>query len=224
MMELSPRLSMIEALIDGTARCFGDVGTDHAHLPISCIQHGRCQTAIASDINPGPLARAEQNIRAYGLSKQIELRLCPGLSGYKAGECDWTAICGMGGYLICDILSAALKNHGIAEGQSFVISPHTNEKQVRAFLYASGFRILQENACEDANHVYLGIACVYDGVTREISNVDAMVGCSNILPVCYYDNLLRKVRKRLSGLATGSKANCEEVAFLQDVIRKVESL
>ena len=105
-MELSPRLSMIEALIDGTARCFGDVGTDHAHLPISCIQHGRCQTAIASDINPGPLARAEQNIRVHGLSKQIELRLCPGLSGYKAGECDWIAICGMGGHLICDILGA----------------------------------------------------------------------------------------------------------------------
>ena len=96
-MELSPRLSMIEALIDGTARCFGDVGTDHAHLPISCIQHGRCQTAIASDINPGPLARAEQNIRGYGLTDRIELRLCSGLSGYKAGECDWISICGMGG-------------------------------------------------------------------------------------------------------------------------------
>ena len=220
MMELSPRLSMIEALIDGTARCFGDVGTDHAHLPISCIQHGRCQTAIASDINPGPLARAEQNIRAYGLSKQIELRLCPGLSGYKAGECDWIAICGMGGHLICDILGAALQAGTVAIGQSFVISPHTNEEQVRRFLYENGFRVLRENACEDAGHVYLGIACVYDGVAREISNVDAMVGCSNILPACYYDNLLRKVRKRLSGLATGSKANCEEVAFLQDVIRK----
>lgn len=224
MMELSPRLSMIEALIDGTARRFGDVGTDHAHLPISCIQHGRCQTAIASDINPGPLSRAEQNIRAYGLSKQIELRLCPGLSGYKAGECDWIAICGMGGHLICDILGAALQAGTVAIGQSFVISPHTNEEQVRRFLYENGFRVLRENACEDANHVYLGIACVYDGVAREISNVDAMVGCSNILPACYYDNLLRKVRKRLSGLATGSKENCEEVAFLQDVIRKVESL
>ncbi len=224
MMELSPRLSMIEALIDGTARCFGDVGTDHAHLPISCIQHGRCQTAIASDINPGPLARAEQNIRVHGLSKQIELRLCPGLSGYKAGECDWIAICGMGGHLICDILGAALQAGTVAIGQSFVISPHTNEEQVRRFLYENGFRVLRENACEDAGHIYLGIACVYDGVVREITDVDAMVGRSNILPACYYENLLRKARKRLSGLASGSKPDCGEAAFLHDVIRKVESL
>lgn len=224
MMELSPRLSMIANLIEGPVRCFGDVGTDHGLLPIACIQRGLCQTAIASDINPGPLARAQQNIGAYGLLNRISLRLCPGLSGYKAGECDWTAICGMGGHLICDILGAALQDKGIAEGQFFVISPHTNEEQVRAFLYANGFRVLRENACEDADHIYLGIACVYDGVPREISNVDAMVGCSNILPACYYDNLLRKARKRLSGLASGRRANCGEVAFLQDVIRKVESL
>ncbi len=224
MMELSPRLSMIEALMDGAVRCLGDVGTDHGHLPISCIQHGRCQTAIASDINPGPLARAEGNIRAHGLEEAITLRLCPGLAGYKAGECDWISICGMGGHLICDILQAALEAQGIAEGQSFVISPHTNEEQVRRFLYENGFRILRENACEDAGHIYLGIVCVYDGVSREISPMDAVVGCSNILPPYYYENIVRKARKRLSGLAAGNKTDSGEVAFLQDVIRKVESL
>lgn len=224
MMELSSRLSMIEALIDGTARCFGDVGTDHAHLPISCIQHGRCQTAIASDINPGPLARAEQNIRGYGLTDRIELRLCSGLSGYKAGECDWISICGMGGHLICDILQAALAAKGVAVGQSFVISPHTNEEQVRRFLFENGFQILREDACQDAGHIYLGIVCVYDGISREISDVDTVVGCSNILPACYYENIIRKARKRLSGLSAGSKTDGQEVAFLQDVIRKVESL
>ena len=224
MIELSPRLSMIENLLDASVRCLGDVGTDHGHLPISCIEHGRCETAIASDINAGPLARAERNIRMHGLADRIELRLCPGLADYQAGECDWISICGMGGHLICEILRAALTVRRIAVGQSFVISPHTNEEQVRQFLYEYGFRILKENACEDAGHIYLGIVCVYDGISREISEVDAVVGCSNILPDCYYENLVRKARKRLSGLAAGSKTDCREVAFLQDVIRKVESL
>jgi hypothetical protein len=70
----------------------------------------------------------------------------------------------------------------------------------------------------------LGIVCVYDGISREISDVDTVVGCSNILPACYYENIIRKARKRLSGLAAGSKTDGQEVAFLQDVIRKVESL
>ncbi len=224
MIEISPRLSMIASLVEGTVRCLGDVGTDHGYLPIFCIQQGKCQSAIASDINPGPLARAEQNIRAHRLADRIVLRLCPGLSGYKAGECDWISICGMGGHLICDILRAALASEGIAEGQSFVISPHTNEEQVRRFLYENGFRILRENACEDAGHIYLGIVCVYDGVLREISSADAVVGNCGILPQCYYENIVRKARKRLSGLAAGSKTDSAEVAFLQGVIRKVESL
>ena len=224
MVEISPRLSMIASLVEGPARCFGDVGTDHGYLPIFCIQNQICHTAIASDINPGPLARAEENIRAHGLSNRIALRLCPGLSSYKAGECDWISICGMGGHLICDILGAALAAGGILVGQSFVISPHTNEEKVRRFLYENGFRILRENACQDAGHIYLGIACVYDGVVREISDVDAVVGCCGILPESYYENILRKARKRLTGLAAGSKSDSGEVALLQAVVRKVESL
>lgn len=224
MIEISPRLSMMASLVEGTARCLGDVGTDHGYLPIFCIQQGKCQSAIASDINPGPLDRAEKHIRTHGLTDRIALRLCSGLSGYKAGECDWIAICGMGGHLICDILGAALEAGGILVGQSFVISPHTNEEQVRRFLYENGFRVLRENACQDAGHIYLGIACVYDGVPREITDVEAVVGCCGILPDCYYGNIVRKARKRLSGLAAGSKTDNGEVAFLQDVIRKVESL
>ncbi|MBR5279555.1 MAG: SAM-dependent methyltransferase [Clostridia bacterium] len=224
MVEISPRLSMMASLVDGPARCLGDVGTDHGYLPVFCVQQGVCNRAIASDINEGPLTRAEKNIRAYGLLDRIELRLCSGLSGYQPGECDWTSICGMGGHLICDILQAALDAKGIAVGQSFVISPHTNEEQVRRFLCENGFRVLREAACEDAGHIYLGIVCVYDGVSREISKVDAVVGCSTILPPYYYDNLVRKARKRLAGLAAGSRSDDLEVALLQDVIRKVESL
>ncbi len=224
MIELSPRLSMIVSLMEGTARCLGDVGTDHAHLPIACVQQGKCVSAIATDINPGPLARAKKNVQAHGLSDRIELRLCSGLSGYQPEECDWISICGMGGHLICHILEAALGAKGIAIGQHFIVSPHTNEEQVRRFLYERGFHVLRENACEDGDHIYLGIVCVYDGISREISDVDAVVGCCGILPACYYENLVRKARKRLSGLTAGGKIDDGEVTFLQGVIRKVESL
>ena len=54
--------------------------------------------------------------------------------------------------------------------------------------------------------------------------MDAVVGCCGILPDCYYEHILRKAGKRLTGLAAGSKSDCGEAALLQDVVRKVESL
>ena len=41
-----------------------DVGTDHAFLPILLLLRGLCPRAVASDVNAGPLARAEQMVLA----------------------------------------------------------------------------------------------------------------------------------------------------------------
>lgn len=225
-MELSPRLSMIENLIEGPVTCLGDVGTDHGWLPVWAILQGKAHKAIASDIKKGPLERASRNVTEHDLSHKIELRLCAGLSGYAPGECDWTVIAGMGGHLICEILEEALSRGGVKEGQSFVISPHTHEPKVRKFLYTQGFRVLGENACADAGHIYLAICCVYDGVSRQISEVDAVLGCKNILPPLYYKNIIQKARKRIAGLEAGSETEVglTEIRFLQEVVRKAEGL
>ncbi len=223
-MELSPRLFMLVNMIEAPAACLGDVGTDHGFLPVWAVSQGIARKAIASDINQGPLNRAADTVAAHGLQDKITLRLCSGLSGYTQGECDWTVIAGMGGHLICTILEAALENGGIQVGQQFVISPHTHESVVRDFLYRRGFRIDAEQACRDAGHVYLGIRCCYDGILRTLTPVDAAVGCQDILPKIYYDNLVRKARKRIGGLQAGTatKASLAEIDFLQAVIRKAE--
>ena len=77
--------------------CFGDVGTDHAHLPIYLLQQGVCRTAIASDVNVLPLTRAEKNVRKAGYADKITLLLCDGLAKYNVA-CD----------VVCTVNVAAL--------------------------------------------------------------------------------------------------------------------
>lgn len=83
-----------------------DVGTDHGYVPIALVQGNIIPKAIAVDINKGPLERANEHIRANGLTEQITTRLSNGLEAIHDGEVDSIVIAGMGGELVIHILTA----------------------------------------------------------------------------------------------------------------------
>lgn len=60
-------------------RRLADVGTDHGYVPIWLLTQGRISSAIAMDVNKGPLLRARENRDKYGLQEVMELRLSDGL-------------------------------------------------------------------------------------------------------------------------------------------------
>ena len=68
------------------------------------MQNGVIPQAVAMDINQGPLLRATENIRRYGLTGRIETRLSDGLEKLQTGEADTILIAGMGGLLMVRIL------------------------------------------------------------------------------------------------------------------------
>ena len=70
-MELSKRLRAVADLVS-PGLIIADVGTDHAYVPIQLVEEGRIPSAIAMDINEGPLLRAEKHIREHGLEHKIE--------------------------------------------------------------------------------------------------------------------------------------------------------
>ena len=78
MLQLSKRLLAVADLA-GTAKILADVGTDHGYIPVYLVACGKIEKAIAMDINQGPLMRAQEHIRFYGLNDQIETRLSDGL-------------------------------------------------------------------------------------------------------------------------------------------------
>ena len=84
MVKISERLTMAASLVsDGGV--LADVGTDHGYVPIYLLQQKRIPRAIAMDINRGPLERAKEHSRLYGLEEYIDLRLSDGVKALKTG-------------------------------------------------------------------------------------------------------------------------------------------
>ena len=105
-MELTPRLQAIAFQVPQGAR-LADIGTDHGYLPAWLLLNGKIETAIAADLRAGPLERARETSRQYGLEGAISFRLCDGLTGIAEDEVDTVAIAGMGGETISAILGNA---------------------------------------------------------------------------------------------------------------------
>lgn len=142
-----------------------DVGTDHAHLPITLCRRGIARRVIASDVRDGPIASARENIARYGLSDVITVVKTDGLNGIEQYDPDDILISGMGGELIVRILSEAPFTR--AEGKRLVLQPQTHPELVREYLMRSGFRIVHETVAEDdGGRIYQIITADYDGTVR----------------------------------------------------------
>lgn len=146
-MQISRRLQAVSGMVTSGFR-LADVGTDHGYIPIELVRSGRVPHAVAMDINRGPLLRAQENIRRYGLEGQIETRLSDGLHALAPGEADSVVIAGMGGLLVVRILqegSAALE--GVRE---LILQPQSELRSVRLYLEEAGYEIADEDlVCED---------------------------------------------------------------------------
>lgn len=141
-MNLSKRLKAVSDMVPAGV-IPADIGCDHGYVAISLVKNGKCERVIASDINTGPLKRAEENVWEAGLTDRIDIRLSDGTKNIKKGEVDTLIISGMGGLLICDILKEAFT---VLRGdiKNLILSPHRDTERVRSFLREEGFVIEDE--------------------------------------------------------------------------------
>ena len=165
-MSLSKRLKAVVDMVPAGVTP-ADIGCDHGYVAIALIREGKCKRVIASDINKGPLKRAEEHIKEAGLSDVIDLRLSDGVKEIRDGEVDTLIISGMGGLLICDILRTAfekMKDHL----NDLILLPHRDIDIVRVFLRKNGFVIEDEEMVFEDNKYYTVIHAVnndrYGGV------------------------------------------------------------
>ena len=130
-----------------------DVGTDHGYVPIALVQGNIIPKAIAVDINKGPLERANEHIRANGLTEQITTRLSNGLEAIHDGEVDSIVIAGMGGELVIHILTAG--ETVCRSAKELILQPQSEVSKVREYVRNTGYKIVDEDMirCSDVCRV-----------------------------------------------------------------------
>ncbi len=150
-MQLSKRMQRLISLITEGNR-LADVGTDHGYVPIALVRDKKIPSAIAMDVNRGPLARAGEHIRESGLSTYIETRLSDGLEKLCPGEADTVLIAGMGGMLTIRILEGG--GHCLHTVKELVLQPQSDIHRVRKWLCENQYQITVEDIVEEDGKYY----------------------------------------------------------------------
>lgn len=174
--ELTPRLKMIGDMVREGVRV-ADVGTDHAFLPLYLVKSGKIMSAIASDINIGPIKNAERNIAEHHCQDLIKLVHCSGLDGVSGDEVDDVIIAGMGGELISAIIDTAAWLR--SNEKHLVLQPMSRANELRKYLCDSGFEIIEEKIVREGKRLYTIISTKYSGKSTNYDDVFLYVGRIN---------------------------------------------
>lgn len=199
-----------------------DVGTDHAYLPIYLAQKGRIRGGVVSDINKGPIDRAQAHIAEHGLSDILSPKLCDGISSLSSYKPEDVFILGMGGELIARIISDApfLKDARIR----LILQPMTHPELLRRYLAENGFTIKEERLVKEEK-IYQIMLAEYSGAVEEYTELELMFGKQNIaehspLLLELLDHTKRVLSERIKGKRLASADTSEE----DDLIREMEKL
>ncbi len=136
----------------GSGKSLADVGCDHGYIPIYLFLKGQIPRAVAMDVNRGPLLRAREHIRDWGLEKYIETRLSDGLSALKRKEVQSIVIAGMGGPLMEKILTEGEEK--AKEAEELILQPQSEIGRFRKFLARNGYRITEETMIKEDGKYY----------------------------------------------------------------------
>ncbi|MFT8887676.1 MAG: class I SAM-dependent methyltransferase [Ethanoligenens sp.] len=167
---LSARLQLAASFVRPGATV-ADVGTDHAYLPVWLVCSGHNPSALASDVRPGPLARAARTVAQYGAAENVALLQTDGLSGVQAQD---IIIAGMGGDLIVTILSGSdwVRQPDVR----LILQPMTAQEVLHAYLCREGFVIEHEDAAVEGNKHYLVMNARFGGVPFEPDDFFCIAG------------------------------------------------
>ena len=173
---MSRRMQKLASLVTEGNR-LADVGTDHGYIPIALVQAGKIPSAIAMDVNRGPLARAEAHIREAGLATYIETRLSDGLRELGAEDADTVLIAGMGGMLILRILTEGIPH--LSGVEELILQPQSDVYRVRDWLQKHGYRVETEELVEEDGKYYPMMRAVR-GQERRMEQAELYYGKSEV--------------------------------------------
>lgn len=211
-MELTPRLALAAQLAAG-GTVIADVGCDHAYLSIYLARQDPACRLLASDLREGPLQRAKENITAAGLMERISLALADGLRAVPENGADTVVICGMGGEVMCEILTAA--PWLIPQGARLVLQPMTRAEVLRPWLQQNGWRIEKECFAREGHRLYTVLLAVPGESSVENNGLFSEAAKADPLFPEYKGALLDRYRAVREGQRRGNQPTEETDAILK---------
>ena len=213
MLNLTPRLKIIADSIQGFDTV-ADIGSDHAYLLINLTEKGRIKSAVATDVNSGPVEISGERIREHGLENKIEVRQGNGLEVINQGEAEVIVIAGMGGILICDILDKSVE---VAESAKLLIlQPMRDSEKVRKWLLEHGFDIIDEELVKDQDRIYEVIWAKPNGEAIEAKGLlfigDKLIEKKHPLLAEFINRKTNELEKVMAALKDIDSDNCRERA------------
>ncbi|MCI5636996.1 MAG: class I SAM-dependent methyltransferase [Sarcina ventriculi] len=228
-MELSKRLMKIASYVN-YCEAIADIGTDHGYIPIYLVKNNKCNSAIASDINKGPIEKASTNIRFEGLSEKIKCLLGGGLKPLKVGEVNGVIIAGMGGNLIRDIILEDIEKVKLYD--FLILQPAQNPEVLREFLYNNNFEILNEDLILDDGKFYELFKVKYnenakkinikDEISYEISSI--LLESNNSLVNDYIKSKIKKYENIISYIKDDTSLAKKKKDILNEKINKLKEM
>ena len=193
---LDKRLKLCADMVKGNRVC--DVGTDHAYLAAELLSAGKCETAVAADINEKPLASARLTLEKAGVLDRAELILSDGLKSIPESGITDIVIAGMGGELISKILSEC----DWLDGKNLILQPMSRGEFLIEWLCGHGFEILEQRAAADGRFCYTVINAVRNGsqpytptaVFRELGKLDVSEPSAKLYAERQAERLFREGR------------------------------
>jgi len=196
-----------------------DIGSDHAYLPVSLLLDGKIPFAYICDVARGPLSKAEETVKAYGVGEKCRLCLSDGMKSVDVvPPCD-ISIAGMGGELIASIIDACpdVRDPEIR----LVLQPMTRGEELRRYLSENGFEILHENTVFEGKY-YTVISCRYTGNKYELSPSELLLGRSGVRNenAAFYAMAKNKLEV-LSAIYDGKKRGGADCSYEEELIKEI---
>lgn len=199
-----------------------DIGCDHAYITTEALRLGKAVFAVASDVRPGPLSKARDNIEAAGLSDKAVLLLTDGLDGIEQYAPDDIIIAGMGGELIADIIERApfVKNGSVR----LILQPMTSQDKLREYLCSSGFRIDGEAVPVERGRIYQVISAYYTGEPYVLSAAELAAGQVSTKSAEYIKAYQTLLKRSISKYEKISKAKTSDTSKEIQLIKELNEM
>lgn len=209
---LTPRLKAIVNEVNKASSAV-DVGCDHAQVGIWLAQNKIVDNMTVSDINEGPIFRARQAVERAGMSDKITCVKTDGLDGIAPQDC--VIIAGMGGELICDIISRA---EWTKSDCRLILQPMTAGEVLREYLFENGYKIIRETIAAEHDKIY-AILTVEPGKTEAYDDADLYLSdTSHPLAGEFLDKIVARISRMLNGKKNAENPDEAEIARLEDLI------